>query len=53
MELLQRALDLTEPTGEDDEVPRYKLRAVTLNNIGCWHRKRGQPREALVTLERA
>ena len=47
MELLQRALDLTEPTGEDDEVPRYKLRAVTLNNIGCWHRKRGQPREAL------
>ena len=53
MELLQRALDLTEPTGEDDEVPRYKLRAVTLNNIGCWHRKRGQPREALATLERA
>jgi len=53
MELLQRALDLTEPTGEDDEVPRYKLRAVTLNNIGCWHRKRGAPREALATLERA
>ena len=53
MELLQRAMDLTEPTGEEDEVPRSKLRAVTLNNIGCYHRKRGQPREALSTLERA
>jgi len=54
MELLRRAIDLTEtPTVEEDDVGRIKLRAVTYNNIGCYHRKMGQPIEALGSLQRA
>ena len=40
MELLSRATDLTEGRmGEEEDVARIKLRAVTYNNIGCYHRK--------------
>lgn len=54
MELLRRAVDLTDiQTRQADEASRVKLRAVTYNNIGCYYRKMGQPREALVNLERA
>jgi len=47
-------VDLTDiQTRQADEASRVKLRAVTYNNIGCYYRKMGQPREALVNLERA
>jgi len=54
MELLQRALDLTEAClGEEGDESRGKLRAVTYNNLGCYFRKLGRTREALINLEKA
>jgi len=55
MELLRRAVDLTEVTSDvsESDPVRVKLRAVTYNNIGCYYRKMEQPKEALLNLERA
>merc|ERR1711865_1365564 len=55
MTLLKRALAVTEPRGgiSDKDISGIKLRAVTYNNIGCFYRKKGHAKEALVHLERA
>eukprot|EP00161_Ancyromonas_sigmoides_P024155 TRINITY_DN773_c1_g1_i2.p2 TRINITY_DN773_c1_g1~~TRINITY_DN773_c1_g1_i2.p2 ORF type:complete len:278 (+),score=47.63 TRINITY_DN773_c1_g1_i2:310-1143(+) len=54
LDLLRRAAELTEPRGYNRyDTDRLRIRAITLNNLGCLHRRRGQLPRALRALERA
>ena len=51
--LLKKADTLTDMKAIQDRSSRLQLRAVTLNNLGCFHRRRGKLHAALKFLEKA
>lgn len=54
-ELLRKADIITAPAGRLASRPatRLRLRAITLNNLGCYYKRRGKLHAALHCLERA
>uniref|UniRef100_A0A7S1H3R9 Protein kinase domain-containing protein n=6 Tax=Hemiselmis andersenii TaxID=464988 RepID=A0A7S1H3R9_HEMAN len=53
-ELLKKAEIVTEPRGLiRDTMTRLKMRAITLNNLGCFMRRRGKLHSALQYLDKA
>jgi len=51
--LLTRAEQLTAGKGGAPQTDRLRLRAVTLNNLGCYYKKKGRLRSALKCLGKA
>merc|ERR1711934_1190549 len=51
--LLTRAEQLTAGKGGAPQTDRLRLRAVTLNNLGCYYKKKGRLRSALKCLSKA